>query len=161
MHHIRSLLIPLFIHKSTPKLFSPLLTMSIYLKGLLGPLPSWSMVNNLLNHFPLAQLCRLSKLLVGTVIELPPNMSDLQQSITIRHIVACELPPPPHPIHVCLCQNARSRYHQCRLGQPYNSNLIREANIGLAPQQAKASSHSFSSLNDTTNEGIEAITSPL
>jgi hypothetical protein len=88
-------------------------------------------------------------------------MSDLQRSITVRHMVACELPPPPHPIHVCLRQNARSRYHQCGLGQPYNSNLIREANVDVAPQQAKASSHSFSSLNDTANEGIEATISLL
>ena len=43
----------------------------------------------------------------------------------------------------------------------YDSNLIREANIDVAPQQAKAPSRSFSSLNETTNEVTEAITSLL
>lgn len=72
--------------------------MSIYLKGLSRP--TLFSTHGQQPTEPCGQLFRLSKLLVGTVIGLPPNISDLQRSITVRHMVACELPSPPHPTHV-------------------------------------------------------------
>lgn len=33
------------------------------------------------------------------LLSLHPNLPDLRESITVRYLVTCKLPPRPHPIH--------------------------------------------------------------